>query len=80
MHRGSARSNARVILLVASTILPERKIGQWVDAGEIVGLSPSLRDDVRAPVSGVVTRITPIAGGSTILVVERRRDYEDMDD
>ncbi len=73
-------SNARVTLLVASTAGPQKRIGQWVEAGEVVGRGPGLWGDVRAPVSGVLTRITPTAEGCVTLVLERRRDYEDMDD
>jgi Na+-translocating ferredoxin:NAD+ oxidoreductase RnfC subunit len=53
--------------------------GQWIEAGTPIGVSPDLTQEVRSPVSGVIKALYPVDGLLEI-VLERRREYEEMDD
>lgn len=52
--------------------------GQWIEEGTLIGFSPD-RMHVRSPLTGVITEIHPF-GSFLHVVIERRRDYEEMDD
>jgi predicted deacylase len=58
---------------------PRVEPGQWIEAGTPIGASPDLGQQVRSPVSGVIKAVRR-AGGFLEVVVERRREYEEMDD
>lgn len=68
-----------VLLIIGGSAALKVRPGQWVDAGVLLGLSPAGGEEVRAPLTGVVKQVFP-AGGFLGVVLERRRDYEDMDD
>jgi predicted deacylase len=68
-------------LVVAANGRFQKRVGEWVEAGEVVGRSPGpgLQGDVRSPVSGIVAAITPLVRSEILVVVERRREYEEME-
>jgi hypothetical protein len=68
-----------VLLIIGASTEWKVRPGQWVDAGVLLGLSPAGGEEVRAPLTGVVKQVFP-AGGFLGVVLERRRDYENMDD
>jgi predicted deacylase len=70
--------NTRLIK-VLSPPGPRVRPGQWIEAGTPLGVSPDLTQEVRSPVSGVIRALYP-AGGLMEIVLERRREYEEMDD
>ena len=70
--------NTVLLIIVESAALKVRP-GQWVDAGVLLGLAPASGEEVRAPLTGVVKQVYP-TGGFLGVELERRRDYEDMDD
>jgi len=70
--------NTRLIEVLAP-LAPKMEPGQWVEAGTPIGTSPDLMEEVRAPVSGVITHVH-LSGELFEVVLERRREYEEMDD
>ena len=53
--------------------------GRWVEAGTPVGVSPECGDEVCAPLTGVITHVYR-CGDRLEIVLEHRREYEDLDD
>ncbi|MDZ4339575.1 MAG: hypothetical protein U1B94_05075 [candidate division NC10 bacterium] len=53
--------------------------GRWVEAGTPVGVSPEGGDEVCAPLTGVITQVYR-CGDRLEIVLEHRREYEDLDD
>lgn len=70
--------NARLIEVLAP-LMPKVEPGQWVEAGTPIGVSPDLMEEVRAPVSGFITHVHS-SGELLEIVLECRREYEEMDD
>ena len=64
-----------VLALAPSQIGP----GRWIEAGTPVGVSPEGGDEVRAPLTGVMTQVYR-CGDRLEIVLEHRREYEDLDD
>jgi len=64
-----------VLALAPSRIGP----GRWIEAGTPVGVSPECDDEVRAPLTGVITQVYR-CGDLLEIVLEHRREYEDLDD
>lgn len=54
------------------------RAGQWIEEGTLIGLSPNLIH-VRSPVTGVIKEIHPFDDFLHV-VIERRRDYGEMDE
>jgi len=52
--------------------------GQWIEEGTLIGFSPD-RHHVRSPLTGVIKELYPF-GNFLHVVIERRRDYEKMDE
>ena len=52
--------------------------GQWIEEGTLIGFSSDWIH-VRSPLTGVITAIQPF-GNFVHVVIERRRDYEEMDE
>jgi hypothetical protein len=52
--------------------------GQWIEEGTLIGFSPD-RIHVRSPLTGVIKEIYP-SGNFLHVVIERRMEYDEMDD
>ena len=79
MKRATDPLPARVTLILAVNTDFRKRVSQWVDAGEVLGPAPGSLDFVRSPVSGVVASITSAERSAISVVIERRREYEEMD-
>ena len=53
--------------------------GRWIEAGTPIGISPDRTREVRAPLTGVIKQVYA-SGDMLEIVLERRREYEEMDD
>jgi len=55
--------------------------GQWIEAGSAIGISPDQAKEIRSPITGIVKEVWPSqCGGLLEVVLERRREYDDLDD
>jgi hypothetical protein len=70
--------NTRLIQILAPAG-PRIHPGRWIEAGTPVGVSPECGDEVRAPLTGVITQVYR-CGDRLEIVLEHRREYEEMDD
>ncbi|HZX60605.1 MAG TPA: hypothetical protein VFF51_02565 [Candidatus Methylomirabilis sp.] len=70
----------RTARMMVLALAPSRiGAGRWIEAGTPVGVSPECDDEVRAPLTGVITQVYR-CGDLLEIVLEHRREYEDLDD
>jgi len=70
--------NTRLIQILAPAG-PKIHPGRWIEAGTPIGISPDRTREVRAPLTGVIKQVYA-SGHMLEIVLERRREYEEMDD
>ena len=70
--------NTRLIQILAPAG-PKIHPGRWIEAGTPIGISPDRTREVRAPLTGVIKQVYS-SGDVLEIVLERRREYEEMDD